>query len=49
MRELKFRVWDNINKEWLLGYKECGGFSINGLLMLMGEWQAILSKMLKIS
>jgi hypothetical protein len=47
MRQLKFRVYDNINKEWLLGYKECGGFSMIGLLMLMGEWQAILSKMLK--
>jgi len=46
-RQLKFRAYDNINKEWLLGYKECGGFSINGLLILMGEWQAILSKMLK--
>jgi uncharacterized phage protein (TIGR01671 family) len=47
MRELKFRAYDNINKEWLLGYKECGGFSMIGELMLMGEWQAILSKMLK--
>jgi len=46
-REIKFRVYDNINKEWLLGYKECGGFSINGVLMLMGKWQAILNKMLK--
>jgi uncharacterized phage protein (TIGR01671 family) len=47
MRELKFRAYDNINKEWLLGYKECSGFSMIGELMLMGEWQAILSKMLK--
>ena len=47
MRQLKFRAYDNINKEWLLGYKECGGFSMIGELMLMGEWQAILSKMLK--
>jgi len=47
MRELKFRAYDNINKEWLLGYKECGGFSMFGELMLMGEWQAILHKMLK--
>jgi len=46
-RQLKFRAYDNINKEWLLGYKECGGFSMIGELMLMGEWQAILSKMLK--
>jgi uncharacterized phage protein (TIGR01671 family) len=47
MRQLKFRAYDNINKEWLLGYKECGGFSISGLLILMGEWQAILYKILK--
>lgn len=46
-KTLKFRVYDNINKKWLLGYKECGGFSINGAVMLTGEWQAILNKMLK--
>jgi len=47
MRELKFRAWDNIEKKWLLGYKECGGFSIIGECMMTGEWSRVLSKMLK--
>jgi hypothetical protein len=44
--ELKFRAWDNIDKRWLLGYDECGGFSLVGECMLMGEWSAILSDVL---
>lgn len=48
MRELKFRAWDNIKKEWLLGYeyKNLGGFSLFGEMMAMGEWEQILSKMI---
>jgi uncharacterized phage protein (TIGR01671 family) len=44
-RELKFRAWDNIKKEWLMGYKQVGGFSIFGECMAFGEWQIILSQM----
>jgi uncharacterized phage protein (TIGR01671 family) len=47
MRNLKFRAWDDIKKEWLLGYKECGGFSIMGECMMMGEWESVLSRMAK--
>lgn len=47
-RDLKFRAWDNVKKEWLLGYeyKNIGGFSIFGEMMMMGEWSNILAKMI---
>lgn len=43
-REIKFRAWDSIKKEWLLGYGEgtLGGFSLDGELMLLGEWSRVL-------
>lgn len=48
MRPLKFRAWDNVKKEWLLGYElpNLGGFSLYGECMAFGEWQHILSGIL---
>ena len=47
-RPIKFRAWDNIMKEWLLGYEypNLGGFSIVGETMMMGEWSSVLTDML---
>ena len=44
VRELKFRAWDNKNKEWLLGYEyeNLGGFSLYGEVVLMGEWASVV-------
>lgn len=46
MRHFKFRAWDNKAKQWLCGYeyKNLGGFSLFGEVMLMGEWSGILSR-----
>ncbi len=48
MREIKFRAWDDVQKEWLLGYEmpNLGGFSIVGETMMMGEWSCVLTDML---
>ena len=48
MREIKFRAWDNKKKKWLLGYnyKELGGFSLTGELVLLGEWSAVIDRFL---
>ena len=45
MRTIKFRAWDNRKKEWLLGYKmsHLGGFSLDGELVLLGEWASVLN------
>ena len=47
-REIKFRAWDNKKKKWLLGYnyKELGGFSLTGELVLLGEWSAVIDRFL---
>lgn len=39
-REIKFRAWDSLKKEWLFGYNypNLGGFSMFGEVVLMGEW-----------
>lgn len=44
MREIKFRVWDNKNKKWLLGCElpNLGGFSMFGEVMAFGEWTKVL-------
>ncbi len=46
MRHFKFRAWDDKAKAWLCGYeyKNLGGFSLFGEVMLMGEWSGILSR-----
>lgn len=43
---LKFRVYDKVKKEWLLGYElpNLGGFSMVGEMMMMGEWAGVLSE-----
>ncbi len=48
MRQIKFRAWDDLKKEWLLGYEfpALGGFSIAGETMMMGEWSCVLTDML---
>jgi len=38
-----FRIWDNIRKEWLMGYKTIGGFSMLGESILLGEYDLALS------
>lgn len=38
-RVIKFRAWDDLNKEWLMGYPTLGGFSLTGECVLLGEWQ----------
>ncbi len=45
MRNLKFRVWDDLNKKWLLGYdyQNLGGFSILGEVMAFGEYQGMIN------
>jgi uncharacterized phage protein (TIGR01671 family) len=44
MNNPKFRVYDKKKKEWLLGYKELGGFSLIGEIMLFEEWTRILQE-----
>jgi len=46
MRDLKFRAWDKIKKEWILGYEyeTLRGFSLFGEIMLLGEWANALNK-----
>jgi len=47
-RELKFRAWDNLKKEWLMGYQYGNrGFSLIGELMACSEWQAVLCDMVR--
>lgn len=41
MRQLKFRVWDKENNQWLFGYKSAGGFSIFGEVVMLGEFSHI--------
>jgi len=43
MRNLKFRAWDSIDKKWLFGYdyKNLGGFSLFGEVVLMGQLSTI--------
>ena len=36
-RDLKFRGWDTVAKQWCYGYEEFGGFNILGETVLMGE------------
>ena len=38
-REIKFRAWDKVKKQWAFGYKELGGFSVFGELHILGELQ----------
>ena len=49
MREIKFRVWDDKNKKWLLGYEyeNLGGFHIDGETVMLGEWSHILNQRLQ--
>lgn len=44
-RELKFRVWDDLNKKWLFGYEHpnLGGFSMMGEVMCFGEYHRMLN------
>ena len=44
-RELKFRVWDDLNKKWLFGYEypNLGGFSMMGEVMCFGEYHRMLN------
>lgn len=46
MNNIKFRVFDKVKKEWLLGYElpNLGGFSMIGEMMMMGEWAGVLSE-----
>lgn len=48
MRPIKFRAWDNRNKEWLCGYEypNLGGFSLLGETVLLGEWSGVLDRFL---
>lgn len=41
----KFRLWDDLNKKWLLGYEypNLGGFSMIGEVMLFGEYTKVIS------
>lgn len=41
MHELKFRAWDKENKQWLFDYKDSGGFSLMGEIIMLGEWSSI--------
>ena len=45
MRDLKFRAWDKKERKWLLGYefKNLGGFSMLGEVMMIGEYSSLLS------
>lgn len=45
MRNPKFRLWDDLNKKWLLGYEypNLGGFSMIGEVMLFGEYTKVIS------
>ena len=45
MRALVFRVWDDLNKKWLLGYErpKLGGFSMMGEVMMFGEYTNMLN------
>lgn len=45
-REIKFRIWNNITKEWELGYDmpNLGGFSMKGEVMAFGEYSALLNR-----
>lgn len=38
-REIKFRAWDKLKREWLFGYElpNLGGFSLIGEVVLFGE------------
>ena len=46
MNNIKFRIFDKVKKEWLLGYElpSLGGFSMVGEMMMMGEWAGVLSE-----
>ncbi len=46
--EIKFRAWDNREREWLLGYElsDLGGFSLFGECMLLNEWSHVLDTFL---
>lgn len=46
-RSLKIRVWDKKEKKWLFDYKQLGGFSLTGELMLMGTYHATLNRYAK--
>lgn len=46
MENFKFRAYDKGKKEWLLGYKEAGGFSLFGETVLMGEWGYLYTKIM---
>jgi uncharacterized phage protein (TIGR01671 family) len=37
MREIKFRAWNTVKKEWLFDYEDMGGFSLVGEVVMMGE------------
>ena len=37
-----YRVWDDTDKKWLLGYETLGGFSMFGETMLFGEYSKML-------
>ena len=43
-RNIKFRAWDDINKKWLMGYEEIGGFSLVGEAVACGEWDSVLAR-----
>lgn len=38
-----YRLWDDKNKKWLLGYEEIGGFSMLAEIMLFGEYSKAIS------
>lgn len=40
----KFRAWNNKDKQWLLGYKIVGGFSLTGETILTGDWSHTFAK-----
>lgn len=44
MTNRKFRLWDDKNKKWLLGYDypNLGGFSMFGEIMAFGEYTKVL-------
>lgn len=48
MERFLFRAWDDLNKEWLLGYdpSKDSGFSLIGECVLFGEWGNVFDQFL---
>ena len=47
MREIEFRAWDKVSKEWIFtdpNIEHMEGFSLFGEIMLLGEWSNVLNR-----